>query len=160
MINLESECELNLLRLFLLTMALTMTIISPGPPQKHIKARQVSPSFSPSQQTVTHRRLITSCASYLRFPRRLHSTLLHNSCSCAARLPLLAMIYSVSASHASASMIRDNAHPADGPYAPSGASTPVDTACTGAAQPVDQSTAQCCHCGYRNSHASNCPFKG
>ena len=28
------------------------------------------------------------------------------------------------------------------------------------AVPVDQSTAQCCHCGHRNSHASNCPFKG
>lgn len=25
---------------------------------------------------------------------------------------------------------------------------------------VDQSSAQCCHCGYRNSHAPDCPFKG
>lgn len=24
---------------------------------------------------------------------------------------------------------------------------------------IDRSTAQCCHCGYRNEHAPNCPFK-
>lgn len=24
--------------------------------------------------------------------------------------------------------------------------------------PVDHSSAQCCHCGYRNSHAPDCPF--
>ncbi|KAI0082736.1 hypothetical protein K474DRAFT_1585337 [Panus rudis PR-1116 ss-1] len=34
-----------------------------------------------------------------------------------------------------------------------------DSEIRGAASPVDQSQPQCCHCGYRGSHAPNCPFK-
>ncbi|EIN14340.1 hypothetical protein PUNSTDRAFT_57751, partial [Punctularia strigosozonata HHB-11173 SS5] len=43
-------------------------------------------------------------------------------------------------------------------------STPGDTPATGHAQPhgapVSSMTApQCCHCGWRGSHAPTCPFK-
>lgn len=38
--------------------------------------------------------------------------------------------------------------------------TPVDASATSTSECVDRSSAQCCHCGYRNAHAPDCPFKG
>ena len=36
----------------------------------------------------------------------------------------------------------------------------MDACPTSGPRDESSSSAQCCHCGYRNSHHQNCPFKG
>ncbi|KAL5519582.1 hypothetical protein ACEPAH_1265 [Sanghuangporus vaninii] len=76
------------------------------------------------------------------------------------------MICSAATPFDSTSVLRDTSYPSDGASSRVGTSSATATLANaakdaaGSAGLVNQSTAQCCHCGYRNSHANNCPFKG